>query len=89
MEYAEWISTSEAAELTGYAQGHVRRLAREGMVEARKVTPRAWIVNRRSLLDYHDAAKPGRPTEIETGAAYEGDAAHRVSTDNTMKAEDG
>jgi hypothetical protein len=64
METTDWINTSEAAKLTGYAQGHVRRLARDGLIEARKITPRAWVVNRHSLLDYHKTAKPGRPREV-------------------------
>jgi len=69
MKNIKWISTSEASELTGYAQGHVRRLARDGVVEARKVTPRAWVINRRSLLDYRETAKPGRPREIGASSA--------------------
>lgn len=33
----EWITTKEAAEFTGYDCAHIRRLAREGRIEAEKV----------------------------------------------------
>ena len=47
-----WITTAEAVALTGYHIKHVRKLARDGVIEARKVTPRAWLLNRDSLLRY-------------------------------------
>ena len=46
-----WITTGDAAALTGYARGTVRRLAGRGLVEAVKVG-RDWLVNRESLLAY-------------------------------------
>lgn len=52
----EWITTNEAAELSGYHVNHIRRLIRHGEVEARKFGP-IWQVNKQSLLSYLDAAR--------------------------------
>ncbi len=45
----DWISTLEAARLTGYGVAHIRFLARRGRIPARKVA-RDWLVHRESLL---------------------------------------
>jgi len=47
----DWITTTEAAELTGYWVTHIRHLIREGHVQAQRFG-RAWMVNRESLLAY-------------------------------------
>jgi excisionase family DNA binding protein len=60
-----YISTAEAAELADYTPGYVRRLAREGKIRARKVTPRAWIVHKGDVLEHKRTVEPGRPRERE------------------------
>ena len=47
----EWLSVSEAAELSGYHPEYIRRLIRDGEIEARKFSI-VWQVKRKSLLDY-------------------------------------
>lgn len=47
----EWITTQEAAELSGYHVNHLRRLIRAGDIQARKISF-LWFVQRQSLLDY-------------------------------------
>lgn len=47
----EYIATSRAAEITGYAQDYIGQLARNGEVEARKVG-RRWFVGRASLVEH-------------------------------------
>lgn len=47
----EWITTAEAAELSGYHPDHVRRLIRRGALVARKFGP-LWQINRTALLDH-------------------------------------
>jgi excisionase family DNA binding protein len=47
----EWITTKEAAELTGYHAVHIRRLLREGTIEGRK-SGRDWMMDRESLREY-------------------------------------
>ena len=47
----EWITTQEAAELSGYHVNHLRRLIRGGSIRARKISF-LWFVHRQSLLDY-------------------------------------
>jgi excisionase family DNA binding protein len=47
----DWITTEDAASISGYHVDHVRRLIREGKVSARKWM-RDWQVSRASLLDY-------------------------------------
>jgi hypothetical protein len=49
------ITTREAHKLTGYSESHLRSLAREGQVKARK-RRRRWYFNRRDLLIYSSAS---------------------------------
>ncbi len=52
----EWITTQEAAELSGYHPDHLRELIRAGKVGAVK-KGNAWWVARKSLLAYLRAAQ--------------------------------
>lgn len=47
----EWLTTSEAARLSGYHVERIRELIREGKINARKFGP-VWAVNRQSLIRY-------------------------------------
>ena len=47
----EWVTTEEAARLSGYSQAYMRQLAQRGRVPARKVG-RDWLLNRVALLRY-------------------------------------
>jgi len=47
----EWLTTEQAAELTGYTQVYMRQLALRGQVEAVKAG-RDWLLNRASLLEF-------------------------------------
>ena len=49
----EWITTAEAADLSGYHPNHIRRLLKQGSVDGRK-WGQAWQVNRASLFTYLD-----------------------------------
>jgi excisionase family DNA binding protein len=51
LDSKDWITTKEAAELTGYSVEYVRRLVRQGRVVAKKWL-RDWVVSRQSLLEY-------------------------------------
>jgi excisionase family DNA binding protein len=58
-ELDEWITTTEAANLSGFHIEHIRRLIRNGHVDARK-WGREWMVDRNSLVAYLDMErKPG------------------------------
>jgi excisionase family DNA binding protein len=46
-----WVTTGEAATLTGYVVEYVRCLARKGRIHAEK-RGRDWWVNRDALLHY-------------------------------------
>ncbi len=46
-----WVTTAEAAALTGYTAAYMRQLAIREYIEARKVG-RDWLVNLESLLEY-------------------------------------
>jgi hypothetical protein len=48
---AEWISVSEAAQLSGYDADYIRKLIRSGKVKARKIIT-VWQVDRVSLVTY-------------------------------------
>ena len=47
----EWITTDEAAELTGYSVQYVRRLLRKDRVHAKKWM-RDWMVDKKDILAY-------------------------------------
>ena len=47
----EWLTTEQAAELSGYHIVHIRRLLRAGEIEGRK-WGQAWQVSHTSLLKY-------------------------------------
>ncbi|MBU0495114.1 MAG: helix-turn-helix domain-containing protein [Chloroflexi bacterium] len=49
----EWITTTEAAALTGYNIVHLRRLAREGTLVGIK-RGRDWFVDKAALLTYKE-----------------------------------
>jgi excisionase family DNA binding protein len=51
VNHTDWITTSEAAELTGYSPHYVRRLMRKNRVLAKK-WGNTWMINKQSLLDY-------------------------------------
>ena len=47
----EWVTTIEAAELTGYHAVHIRRLVKDGYVRGRKFG-RDWMLDKESVLAY-------------------------------------
>ena len=47
----EWLTVSDAAEISGYHPEHIRRLIREKKINAQKFSI-VWQVDRESLLDY-------------------------------------
>jgi len=48
---SDWITTKEAAELTGYSSVTFRQFAREGRIKARK-WGRDWFLHKESVLNY-------------------------------------
>jgi len=52
----EWLTTAQAAELTGYHRDHILRLIAAGKVKARKFAT-VWQVDRYSLLAYEKEAR--------------------------------
>jgi excisionase family DNA binding protein len=52
---ADWITTTEAAELSGYNVQYIRWLIRDGRVRAEKKGNSYWV-SRKSLLAYIRAA---------------------------------
>lgn len=63
----EWITTTEAAELTGYTLRRVRQLAEGGKVKAQR-WGRDWQVDKTSLLAYvKKAAALGEKRGPKTG----------------------
>jgi len=47
----DWMSVQAAAEYTGYSEGHIRYLLREGKVEGRKLG-RDWFTTEEALREY-------------------------------------
>ena len=56
MSVEEWITTADAAELSGYHVNHIRRLIRWKQIKARKFGP-VWQVNRQDLLEFIEQAE--------------------------------
>ncbi len=55
-----WITTQEAAELSGYHPEQVRELVRDGKIKAQVFGP-VWQIDRASLLAYvRQTAKLGK-----------------------------
>jgi len=52
----DWLSVSEAASLSGYHPEYIRRLIRDGEIEAKKFSI-VWQVQRKSLIDYVESAQ--------------------------------
>ena len=52
----EWLSVTEAAKLSGYHPEYIRRLIRDGEIEARKFSI-VWQVKRESLKAYIENAE--------------------------------
>jgi len=52
----EWITTKEAAELTGYSSVTLRQFAREGRIKGRK-WGRDWFLEKTSVLAYVEEMK--------------------------------
>jgi excisionase family DNA binding protein len=57
--FDDWLTTEEAAKMSGYHIEYVRRLARSGIVTARK-WGHEWMVDRQSFQEYlASEKKPG------------------------------
>jgi excisionase family DNA binding protein len=48
-----WLTTDEAAEMTGYSTVYIRQLARRGSIEARKAG-RDWLIGEDSIRRYKE-----------------------------------
>jgi excisionase family DNA binding protein len=51
-----WLTVQEAAKESGYDPEHIRRLIRDGEIEARKLSI-IWLVDRKSLSAYLKKAR--------------------------------
>ena len=52
----EWITTKEAAELTGYTAAYFRQLIARGRLDARKIG-RDWVLDKSEVLEYAEEMK--------------------------------
>ena len=62
-----WITTTEAAKISGFHVEHIRRLIRKDIITARK-WGREWMVSQESLVSYlNEERKPGpKPKKIDS-----------------------
>ena len=73
----KWLTTKEAAELTGYTVRYLRQLANEGKIRAVKRGGLFWI-DKGSLAAYTDQMKqlgPSKHDPWRTGARHRHDEA--------------
>ena len=52
----DWITTTEAAEISGYHSEHIRRLLRQEVIQGRKFGP-IWQVEQKSLRAHMNRMK--------------------------------
>ena len=52
----EWLTVTDAAEISGYHPEHIRRIIREGKINARKFGP-LWQVSYSNLMEYQALAE--------------------------------
>ena len=66
----QWITTQQAAALTGYDLTHIRRLVRENHIKGKKFG-RDWMVSKESIQAYAEKMKklgPAKHDPWRTGA---------------------
>jgi excisionase family DNA binding protein len=71
----EWITTKEAAELTGYTTARFRQLAKEGTLVAQK-RGRDWFLSKPSVLAWAEEMKrlgPAKHDPWRNGAREKSD----------------
>jgi excisionase family DNA binding protein len=82
-----WLTTEAAESLTGYVQAYLRRLANQGIIEARKVG-RDWLINQESLLAYKaqmDSLGPQRHNPWREDLARQGRGRSQPTNRTTSK----
>jgi excisionase family DNA binding protein len=62
---AHCISVNEAAELLGLTVGRIRQLLLAGQLPGRKLSEKAWVIDRRDLERF--ARKTGRELQAVAG----------------------
>lgn len=50
----DWITTAEAAALTGYTQEYIRKLARDETIKSAKIGERTTLISKEDLLRYYN-----------------------------------
>jgi excisionase family DNA binding protein len=68
----DWISTEEAAELSGYHPEHIRRLIRQGKIKASRKGAMFWV-DRPSLLTFLKASERAKSKDKRHGPKSHGD----------------
>lgn len=63
---ADWISVSEAAEITGYHPEHLRRLIRQGKLKAVRKGTMFWL-DRGELSSFMDETQESRAADQRHG----------------------
>lgn len=63
-KFTDGIGVGEAAVLIGCTAAHVRKLLRDGDLVGRKLSPRIWLVSRKSALAFsRNRPRLGRPPQ--------------------------
>jgi len=65
LESSNFISLAQASDLASLSQDHLRRLAEQGKLGARKIG-RNWVTTEEAVLEYMRTRKPpGRPKKLD------------------------
>ena len=59
----DWLTAKQAAEISGYNVETIRRLLREGKIQAKKFTF-VWMISQESLLEYVTQANASDDTRF-------------------------
>lgn len=57
IDLGRYMSTTEAAQETGVSPRWIRKMIQQGVLEGRKVNPRAWLVSVNSLREFQRRRK--------------------------------
>ena len=75
LDTTKWITTTEAAELTGYAAAYFRQLIKRGRLQAQK-RGRDWFLNKMEVLAYAEEMQrlgPRKYNPWRTGSRRKGE----------------
>ena len=68
MPLKNFLNVTEASEVIGCSEGHVRKMLRDGVLKGQKLSERAWAITRTEAVKMrdteHDLGRPRKSAKI-------------------------